>query len=114
MPRSNTAQKLLEVVNHSYSERQLKEETPHIVVGTPGRVLALARNGALDLSNLKHFVLDECDQMPEKEGADFNLPPVRAQTATAFCNTGMHHTRRGSHARRLALQTCELMCSRSS
>jgi len=77
-------------------ERQLKEETPHIVVGTPGRVLALARNGALDLSNLKHFVLDECDQMLEKEGANSNLPPVRA---TAFCNSGMHHNRRaGAHA----------------
>ena len=37
---------------------------PHIVVGTPGRVLDLAtKRNALDLSKVKHFVLDECDRL---------------------------------------------------
>eukprot|EP00478_Filoreta_tenera_P000433 GABV01000433.1.p1 GENE.GABV01000433.1~~GABV01000433.1.p1 ORF type:complete len:438 (-),score=203.31 GABV01000433.1:8-1297(-) len=46
--------------------RVLKDEKPHIVVGTPGRVLALAKEKALDLSKLKRFVLDECDKMLEQ------------------------------------------------
>lgn len=44
-------------------EETLKTNTPHIVVGTPGRLLALARGGQLKLKGLKHFVLDECDKM---------------------------------------------------
>ena len=36
---------------------------PHIVVGTPGRILALVRGKHLDLHNLKMFVLDECDRL---------------------------------------------------
>jgi len=43
----------------------LKNDTPHIVVGTPGRMLALAREKSLDLSGVKHFVLDECDRVLE-------------------------------------------------
>ncbi|KAA8540482.1 hypothetical protein F0562_024599 [Nyssa sinensis] len=43
----------------------LKNECPHIVVGTPGRVLALARDKDLGLKNVRHFMLDECDKMLE-------------------------------------------------
>jgi ATP-dependent RNA helicase UAP56/SUB2 len=39
---------------------------PHIVVGTPGRILQLVKRNDLDLSNLKIFVLDECDKMLEE------------------------------------------------
>jgi superfamily II DNA/RNA helicase len=46
-------------------EQTLKKNTPHIVVGTPGRMLALARSKTLSLKNVKHFVLDECDKMLE-------------------------------------------------
>eukprot|EP01006_Ploeotia_vitrea_P043798 TRINITY_DN66780_c2_g1_i10.p1 TRINITY_DN66780_c2_g1~~TRINITY_DN66780_c2_g1_i10.p1 ORF type:complete len:345 (+),score=87.01 TRINITY_DN66780_c2_g1_i10:142-1176(+) len=44
---------------------------PNIVVGTPGRILALTREkrnqgpNYLNLSKLKYFVLDECDRMLE-------------------------------------------------
>jgi len=44
-------------------EAVLKDNCPHIVVGTPGRILALTRTKKLNLKNLKHFVLDECDKM---------------------------------------------------
>lgn len=44
-------------------EETLKNNTPHIVVGTPGRTLQLARQGSLKLKNVKYFVLDECDKM---------------------------------------------------
>merc|ERR1740128_698044 len=47
-------------------EAVLKDNCPHIVVGTPGRILALVRTKKLPLKNLKHFVLDECDKMLEE------------------------------------------------
>jgi len=47
-------------------EQVLKTNCPHIVVGTPGRILALIRSKKLPLKNLKHFVLDECDKMLEQ------------------------------------------------
>jgi len=43
----------------------LKNEQPHIVIGTPGRVLQLADEKSLDMKNVKYFVLDECDKMLE-------------------------------------------------
>jgi len=43
--------------------KTLKEDPPHIVIGTPGRVLGLAKEGALNLNQVKFFVLDECDKM---------------------------------------------------
>lgn len=41
---------------------------PHIIVGTPGRILALVKRKDLDLQNLAMFVLDECDKMLEETG----------------------------------------------
>jgi ATP-dependent RNA helicase UAP56/SUB2 len=43
----------------------LEEETPHIVIGTPGRLLQLVKEKKMKLDKLKRFVLDECDQMLE-------------------------------------------------
>jgi len=43
----------------------LKNDCPHIVVGTPGRVLGLIREKSLKLDHIKHFVLDECDRILE-------------------------------------------------
>ena len=39
------------------------EHQPHIVVGTPGRVLKHLHKGTLELGNLKTLVLDEADRM---------------------------------------------------
>jgi len=44
---------------------QLKKDQPHIVIGTPGRMLALLDGKHLDLQKVKCFVLDECDKMLE-------------------------------------------------
>jgi ATP-dependent RNA helicase UAP56/SUB2 len=42
----------------------LEAEVPNIVVGTPGRIMDLSCNRkVMDLSKIKHFVLDECDRM---------------------------------------------------
>jgi ATP-dependent RNA helicase UAP56/SUB2 len=54
----------------------LKTEPPHCVVGTPGRIQQLIREGDLKLDKVKHFVLDECDQMLEQLGAQpRKIPP---------------------------------------
>ena len=45
--------------------KQLKKRHPTILIGTPGRVLALIKQKHLKVENLKHFILDECDQMLE-------------------------------------------------
>lgn len=53
-----------EGVNVKTDLEALKAEVPHIVVGTPGRIMDLATSRkVLDLSHVKHFVLDECDRM---------------------------------------------------
>lgn len=48
--------------------QRLKTEQPHIVIGTPGRILALANEKSLKLNHIKHFILDECDKMLETLG----------------------------------------------
>ncbi|KWU45953.1 DEAD-domain-containing protein, partial [Rhodotorula sp. JG-1b] len=46
--------------------RILRNERPRIVVGTPGRLLDLAREGNLDLGKVSWLVLDEADRMLDK------------------------------------------------
>jgi superfamily II DNA/RNA helicase len=46
---------------------------PHIIVGTPGRILALVKKKDLDLSNLQILVFDECDKMLEETGTLNNI-----------------------------------------
>lgn len=50
-------------LNIQHDENVLRTQHPHIVVGTPGRILALVRTKKLNLKFLKHFILDECDKM---------------------------------------------------
>ncbi|XP_047158349.1 DEAD-box ATP-dependent RNA helicase 15-like isoform X1 [Vigna umbellata] len=52
-------------VNIKVHKDLLKNECPSIVVGTPGRILGLARDKDLSLKNVRHFILDECDKMLE-------------------------------------------------
>lgn len=37
--------------------------SPHIIIGTPGRIMQLVKQKDLKLDNLNFFVLDECDKM---------------------------------------------------
>lgn len=64
----------------STHKTELKENPPHIVIGTPGRMKALVNQGELKLDSLKHFVLDECDQMLDQED-------MRAQVQNIFVKT---------------------------
>lgn len=53
-------------------EETIHNNCPHIVVGTPGRILALIRQKTLNLKNVKHFILDECDKMLEQLGEELS------------------------------------------
>ena len=50
-------------MNIQQDEKNLKAKIPHVVVGTPGRILALIKSKHLNLRGVKHFILDECDKM---------------------------------------------------
>jgi len=52
-------------IAYKHHKQMLEKECPHVVIGTPGRILQLGKDKALKLGNLKRFVLDECDQMLE-------------------------------------------------
>ncbi|NXB68429.1 DX39B helicase, partial [Struthidea cinerea] len=84
-------------------EEVLKKNCPHIVVGTPGRILALARNKSLNLKHIKHFILDECDKMLEQLGAS-GVPGVSrgefggAQVGLGGCRGGAGGRGRGLSA----------------
>jgi len=53
-------------INIKQQKEQLKTTPPNIVVATPGRLKALAKDGDLSLKNVGHFILDECDKMLEQ------------------------------------------------
>jgi len=44
-------------------KKLLADNTPHIVVGTPGRVKQLAEEKHMKLEHVRHFILDECDKV---------------------------------------------------
>ena len=41
----------------------LRENCPHIVIGTPSRAFTMINRGHLDVKNLKHLILDECEKI---------------------------------------------------
>merc|ERR1712187_576958 len=47
-------------------KEMLKEKTPQILIGTPGRPLGLLRDKDLKLDKITQFVLDECDKCLDK------------------------------------------------
>merc|ERR1712084_129285 len=47
-------------------KEMLKDDCPHVLIGTPGRVLGLSREGDLKMDKLTQFVLDECDKCLDK------------------------------------------------
>jgi len=47
-------------------QEMLKDNCPHVLIGTPGRVLGLCRGKDLKLEKLTQFVLDECDKCLDK------------------------------------------------
>ena len=66
-------------------EEVMKNNCPHIVVGTPGRILALCRDKTLNLKHIKHFILDECDKMLEQLGESGSSLPMARLTVHSSC-----------------------------
>jgi len=62
-------------------KEMLKDNCPHILIGTPGRVLALLRDKDLKLENLAHFVLDECDKCLDKLDMRRDIQNIFLETA---------------------------------
>lgn len=56
------------------------DKKPHVLVGTPGRMLRLVREKKLNLKDTEFFVLDECDRLVAEV-------PVRADIQNIFINT---------------------------
>eukprot|EP00923_Selenidium_pygospionis_P019671 GHVN01034324.1.p2 GENE.GHVN01034324.1~~GHVN01034324.1.p2 ORF type:complete len:430 (+),score=68.40 GHVN01034324.1:2517-3806(+) len=56
------------------------ETTPHIVLGTPGRLLALIQQKKLKTDKIRHFVLDECDKCLEKTDMRSDVQKIFVQT----------------------------------
>merc|ERR1719482_2036900 len=48
------------------TDKEMLKEPPHVLIGTPGRVLALIKDKTLKLDKLTQFVLDECDKCLDK------------------------------------------------
>jgi superfamily II DNA/RNA helicase len=85
-------------INIKEQRAALKEKPPNVIVATPGRLKALAKDGDISLKNCSHFILDECDKMLEQLGKSLPffalivMPPkypkhfflVRACPFTAF------------------------------
>lgn len=49
-----------------FDQKDKLERAPHIVVGTPGRILDHVRKGSVSLSGVKFLVLDEVDEMLQR------------------------------------------------
>lgn len=46
--------------------KSTSNESPHILIGTPGRMWQLVDEKAADLSGVRQFIIDECDKVLEK------------------------------------------------
>ncbi|ALU74868.1 DEAD/DEAH box helicase [Tenacibaculum dicentrarchi] len=68
------------------------KETTHIVVATPGRLVDLVKRGAINIKEVKYFVLDEADEMVSalKEEVDTiikGIPNVKNRRTLLFTAT---------------------------
>jgi len=53
---------------------------PHVVVGTPGRILALSKGNNIPMQNMKIFVLDECDKLLDQLGMRRDIQEIFKET----------------------------------
>lgn len=74
------------------TEYAIKEHLPrdqttinaHVVVGTPGTMTDLLRRKVIDASEVKVFVLDEADNMLDRDGLGDQTLRVKKSVSTAF------------------------------
>ena len=58
----------------------LKNSCPHVLIGTPGRVLGLLREKDLKLDKLTQFILNECDKCLDKIDVRKDVQQIFIQT----------------------------------
>jgi ATP-dependent RNA helicase UAP56/SUB2 len=84
----NLAYKTMVIYGGESIEDQIEKyraDKPPIIVGTPGRILALTRKNVLDWKNNKIFILDECDKMLKELGKLINnFLDMRADVQSIF------------------------------
>lgn len=81
-------------------KESLKSEVPNVIVGSPGRILQLVKEKNLDISKVKHFVLDECDHILNSTSMRKTVQDIFKQTPkekqvmmfTATLNNEMRET----------------------
>lgn len=56
------------------------EKKPHILVGTPGRMLKLLKDKKFSLENVEYFVLDECDRLIEEISVRSDIQNIFVKT----------------------------------
>lgn len=64
----------------------LETQAPHVIVGTPGRIIQMVERRSMDLSQLRIFVIDEADEMLKQGFRDqlirlFAFIPPKTQVA---------------------------------
>ena len=57
-----------------------ESKRPHIVIGTPGRLLDLTKKGKMVLDNIKYFIVDECDKVLDQAGESPSMHLVLEHT----------------------------------
>ena len=70
----------------------LKKDRPEVIVGNPGRILALARLGKLKLKNIRYLVLDEGDRLVQDELFEETAAMVSQLGAGGFQGTACSAT----------------------
>ena len=65
--------------------RSVTNITAHVVVGTPGTMTDLIRRRVIDVSDVKVFVLDEADNMLDKDGLGDQTLRVKKCVRRHFC-----------------------------
>ncbi|MFI3263941.1 MAG: DEAD/DEAH box helicase [Rikenellaceae bacterium] len=68
-------------------QRKSLSQNPEIIIATPGRLIDLLEQGAVDINQLDYFVLDEVDQMLDLGFREpiLKLSQLRAASAATFC-----------------------------
>ncbi len=62
------------------NKSDIQKESPNIVIGCPGRMSQLVKEGILNVGSCKHFILDECDTMLKDLTMRSNMQDVFLKT----------------------------------
>ncbi|CAL2038741.1 unnamed protein product [Caenorhabditis brenneri] len=105
---------------HKLIQMELKNNRPHIIIGTPGRMAQLVKMKAINMSHVDFFVLDEADKLMDqifRDNINFvinALPPVSRFAVGDFssgCVTCSVQRRECSTRRNKAIRGAKLLSS---